>query len=282
MKILEIISCKKQDGDIGLEIECEGDNLPEIHNVYWKSVTDSSLKRANSWEYVLKRPVKEEDLVKVLNYLDSIIKENDGVILESVRAGVHVHINVQQLELIHLYNFIVLYLALEELLVSYCGPNREGNLFCLRASDARFLINLLRKAISGKKLGNLSTDEIRYASINMKALFNYGSIEFRAMRSTPDFNSIAVWASMLLHLRNISTTYESPADIMFDISNSGAKNFVRKVLGEFSTAIINDSQFDVKIREGINNAQDIAFCSDWSKYFTKPSNNPFLSNKGYL
>lgn len=280
MLVSDVVQFNPCKGLVGIEVEAEGDNLPEVVNKFWKSDRDSSLKKADSWEYVLKKPIELKDVPAALSSLQKAIEDNNGVVDESVRAGVHVHINVQDMELLHLFNMIVLYLTLEEVLVSYCGNNRQGNLFCLRASDARYLIHHIVSCISTKRLSRLHTDEIRYASINLKALHQYGSVEFRAMRSTPDFGAINTWVNVLAKIKEASTQFKSPEDIIYNFSNSGPVAFAKEVLGEYHDLFTTDPSFYEKARRGMNNAQDVAFCVDWSTYFRK-SNNPFLSNGAF-
>lgn len=275
MMVSDLVSVERRRGLIGLEIEAEGDNLIPVDDKYWRSDTDNSLKKANSFEYVLKQPIPLDCVPDALSMLAAKIREADGIIDESVRAGVHVHVNVQDMEAMHLFNMIVLYLTLEELLVTFCGDNRQGNLFCLRASDARYLINYIINCLQSKRLRQLHTDEIRYASINLKALHQYGSIEFRAMRSTPDFDVINTWVNILAQIRFMATTFKSPEDVVYNFSNMGPMAFVKHVLGEHHELFVNDPEFYAKARRGMNNAQDVAFCVKWSEYFKK-SNNPFL------
>ena len=275
MRVNELVKKPTKDGLIGLEIECEGDNLVEVDTHIWRSERDSSLKKANSYEYVLREPLPLSQLDNALSELKEIIDKHDGVIDESVRAGVHVHINVQDMELIHFFNLIVLYLTLEELLVSYCGNNRQGNLFCLRASDARYIIARIVSAIKAKKLPHLHTDEIRYASMNLKALYQYGSVEFRAMRSTPDFGLIKTWACILAKLKESSSLFSSPEAVMWEVSDKGAVRFVEHVLGEYASIFLEKEDLEECARNGIDNAQDVAYCVSWSEYL-KGSNNPFV------
>lgn len=276
MKVNDLTKRPAKSGLIGLEIECEGDNLPEIDTQVWRSERDSSLKKANSYEYVLREPIPLNKLGKALLSLKGAIEENNGSIDESVRAGVHVHINVQDMHVMHLFNLIVLYLTLEEVLVASCGSNRQGNLFCLRASDARYLINRIVSAIKAKRLNFLFTDDIRYASINLKALYQYGSVEFRAMRSTPNFKLIEDWAYVLAKLKESASLFESPEQIMFNVSDMRARVFIKTYLGELSKPFLEYENLEELVRNGVDNAQDVAYCVNWSTYL-KQSNNPFIS-----
>src|SRR3546814_21174594 len=91
------------------------------------------------------------------------------------------------LTMTQLYSFMTVYLILENVLVGWCGHSRCGNLFCLRASDAEWLLTSIRAAAEGRTFKHsLHSDNLRYASMNVKALGDYGSLEFRTMHGNRD------------------------------------------------------------------------------------------------
>ncbi len=100
---------------------------------------------AKQWS--MRRPVEPAEAYKALATLSHSFQENGSQIEDSGRAGVHVHVNCQELNIIQLYNFITLYLIFEDSLVKWCGPDRVGNLFCLRAKDAEWLLFNLAGAL---------------------------------------------------------------------------------------------------------------------------------------
>jgi hypothetical protein len=179
---------------------------------------------------------------------------------DSVRAGVHVHVNVQSLNIVELYNYMTLYLILEELLVKYCGPTRVGNLFCLRSCDADFLIDRIKWAVRNKRFRNLVDDNLRYASMNVKALGNYGSL-----------------ASMLVHLREMAKTFADPTDIINGFSEGEAYGFLNRILGDYATIFEDYADIGGALVRGMRIAQDVAFCTNWQAFLEpeKPKHNPF-------
>jgi len=254
----------KTDGDVGIEIEVEGKDLPWCEK-FWKNEEDGSLRGPETREYVLEKPMTLKEARLALKYLDAQYKDKGSVVDDSVRAGVHVHINVQKLNMIELYNFITLYLILEGVLVKFCGPYREGNLFCLRASDAEYLLGQLQTAAETKEFGNLVSDQLRYASMNVKALGTYGSLEFRAMRGTRDLDLIYKWAEVLLSLREVAKAYENPQKIIESFSHVQAKGFIQNALGE-NAHLFQCEGYERMLYDGIRNAQDVAYCVDWNDY----------------
>lgn len=253
----------KTTGDVGIEIEVEGRGLPHLEK-FWKNEEDGSL-RGESREYVLEKPMTLKEARLALSYLDAQYKANDTKVADSVRAGVHVHVNVQDLNIIQLYNFMVVYLILEEVLVKWCGPHREGNLFCLRAGDADYLLSQLRDVAQTKQFQNLHSDQLRYASMNVKALGTYGSLEFRAMRGTRDLDLIYRWAEVLVGLREFAKGFDNPNQIIEGFSEGQAEGFLKAALGPHAKEFACEGYVD-KLCAGMRRAQDVAYCVDWEDY----------------
>lgn len=252
--------------DIGLEIEVEGRRLPHPEK-YWRSDRDGSLRGEEAREYVLSKPCTLEETEKALHYLDLLYKEWGSRVDDTVRAGVHVHINCQKLTMKELYNFFVLYLVLENVLIKYCGEYREGNLFCLRCQDAEYLLYTLIQAAKDRQfVGHFHQDDVRYASMNVKALGDYGSLEFRAMRSTRDLNAILDWVKILLNLREVAKEFESPVQIIEQVSGLGRGAFIEKCLGPFAKFFNNVDGVDDLLYEGVQLAQCLAYCVRWKDW----------------
>lgn len=216
-------------GEVGIEVEIEGDRAFPNPPGDWIATTDGSL-RGHSIEYVSAQPINPKDIDEHLRRLDKRIK-NEGVkIQQSFRAGVHVHINVREFTMEEIANFALLYYIFDHAFARFCGSNREGNLFCLRLEDAEaplaFLITALRK-------GNTAifrTDNIRYGAVNFAAISRHGSLEFRALETTPDFSRIAIWANMLYNMREYAATHHRNK-FGDDFSLLGPEGFLEAVVG---------------------------------------------------
>lgn len=269
MKVKEWFRVRPRQGDVGIEIEAEGHNLPHTGE-YWNVTHDGSL-RGESLEYVLKRPMSLPEARKALDYLSLKYEQNEATVNDSDRCGVHVHVNCQELNIVQLYNFFVLYLVLEDLLVKFCGDSREGNLFCLRAKDAEYLLYTLSSALEDKEFrARFSSDDLRYASMNVKSLPTYGSLEFRAMRGTKDMDLIYKWADLLVGLREKAKTIDSPIDIVMGLSMGGAEAFLTEHLGEHAEYFLGIKDLDILLMEGVRRAQEIAYAGDWEELSIHP------------
>lgn len=256
-------------GDVGIEIEVEGRNLPHLTK-YWRNEKDGSLRGEENAEYVLKVPSTLQEAKVALDYLDHTYTEIGSEVDETVRAGVHVHVNCQDLTAIQLFNFITLYIVFEEMLVRWCGPHREGNLFCLRSGDAEYQISVLRRGAKSKGFRLFDTDNLRYGSMNVRALSQYGSLEFRAMRGTRDLSLVHQWAEMLVSLREVACQYDSPQQVIEYFSGIDIDTFIVGHLGKHGAVFSLYEDREKLLRAGMRRAQDIAFCTDWHKTYDEP------------
>lgn len=261
---------REEAGDIGLEIEVEGKYLPKMGKL-WRTEADGSLKGEESAEYVLAAPGSMKDVQAALDQLEAAYVHNETRVDNTVRAGVHVHINCQRLTMTQLYNFITVYLILENLLVKWCGEFREGNLFCLRTCDAEWMLQVIRSAANDPKKmykNRFHRDELRYASMNLKALGDYGSLEFRAMRGTRDLSLIYSWAETLYGLREFACGFDKPSDIVEAFSIRGPERFIEDALGKNTAQFMHEDYLNL-VWKGLRNAQDVAYCTDWMVFEPK-------------
>lgn len=248
-------------GEVGIEIEMEGDGILWMcgeEGETWSLHHDGSL-RGNSAEYVLTRPVKRNEVDASLTMLKSNLDFYGFTIHDSIRAGVHAHINVGDLTFTQVLSFACAYFVLEIPLVNWCGPNRVGNHFCLRTTDAEYLVDHI---IDVYKLGafrDFNTDAIRYASLNFKALPRYGSLEFRALQTSPDFNVISDWVKVLLNIKDYSLKYKHPRELIDEFSQQTPEQWAELVLGDKFHLIADQPNLRADLIQGMRIAQDIAY-----------------------
>lgn len=264
-KILDLFSLVKQSGDVGVEIEIEGgDNPYPTPPVGWSVLSDGSL-RGFSAEYVFKAPLPIKNVKSALDKLYSVISSSSATPKYSFRAGVHVHINCQELTLKQVRNFALLYYTFENVFTNWCGSDRVGNYFCLRATDAEEVLNRVAQILQQKKythtwLNKISSEDIRYAGLNWTSLPKFGSLEFRTLATDPTkmgFNKINTWAEVLIHLREKSKEFSSPEEMLERFSILSPENFSKDVLGEYHDLFKTDPSFKENMWVGIRTAQDL-------------------------
>lgn len=258
---------KDVEGEVGIEIEIEGENLPDIVNFnhavgdIWSHHQDGSL-RGNTCEVVLHKPVPRVQVKEVLQRVQQVFAEFGSKIIPSVRTGVHIHINIRHLTQEQTYIFMLLWLLFENVLVRYCGEDREGNLFCLRSMDAQSYLDHLEHSITENDFDILYTDELRYSAMNPKALCEYGSLEFRCMKTPKILINIEEWVNLLLRVKDASLEIKDPRDLLESISLQGGDKIAKEVFGDLVEKL-DVEDWTLELYEGLRRIQTVVFCKEW-------------------
>lgn len=272
-KVIDIIRAPHQDGDVGIEIEMEGENLPKRGTPLWQVERDGSLRGEDNAEYVLRKPVPFADVGLALGEIAEEL--SDSVLLPSTRTGVHVHVNVQQLDLVQLATFITLYLVVEDLLLEAAGEHRQSNLFCLKGCEAEYMVQQAAKFFETGDLGYIATDNIRYSGINLAAINKYGSVEFRSLRTPSDVTDIGKWVRAFHNMKDLSVDhYSNPIDVLTGFSEFDGVLFLERVLPEYAKELMRIDGWEVKLKRGMRSAQDLAFSQDWTNVKAQEVDRP--------
>lgn len=237
-KLSELLKLRNNHkGLFGIEVECEGANLPAIVPKQWGIHDDGSLRGrypTERAEYVLHEPLLLDEAIKAVSDLRTHLDGVKAKLDFSFRTSVHVHVNVSDLTIDQYANMIYTYLLLENGLVRYCGNDRIGNRFCLRLQDAEGFIEslglLFRNGVGA--LRNFNMDYLKYASVNVAATPRYGSLEFRAMQGNLEVEYISNWIKALNGLKEFAKRFNNPREIHdFFVRNDPSK-FMQEVLGD--------------------------------------------------
>lgn len=213
MEIAKYWEHHPKHGDIGIEIEVEGEGLMNGLDKakYWKVVPEPSLR--GGAEFVLIDPVPIKDLSKVMDNFEAMTTKAKFV--PSLRTSVHVHINVSTKTLLEVYTALSAYWIVENALIRLNGSFREGNLHCLRARDAEAFIRMVAEdVIKGSHFHQTGSDSMRYSAVNLAALHKFGSLEFRFIRGTTDRDEIETWAKQLYAMVHNAMRYETPSKVL--------------------------------------------------------------------
>jgi len=266
-KVIEYFGPRLHKGEVGIEIEVEGKNL--WHNnvdPYWTVHADGSLRGEDNAEYVLTRPIDRKAVPEALKILfETLARNGSKVRKDSPNTSVHVHLNVQQFTIKQVINFICLWYIFEHQLVSFCGEEREGNLFCLRGSDAEVAMQRLQSCLRNGKFTNLNDqDGLRYTALNYTALGKFGSLEVRSLAGIYDEGMINIWVNLLLALKDYSQKFENPSDIIVEFSRTDPQDFMDAALGQ-NARLIRQRNYRESLREGMRFTQGLAYCVNWNK-----------------
>ena len=267
--------------EIGVEIEVEGRDLPQRIPSYWTVHADGSL-RNGGLEYVLNKPTSRKHIYSYLQYLEKKLKEFGATVVMTPRCSVHVHLTAKDMTILEVYLNLILYIIFEHLLVKYAGEAREGNLFCLRASDAEFFVERLRHCAEQDDYSAFWDEvHLRYTSVNICALQKFNSLEYRALRGTTDPDIINDWIGMLLRMKDIAKTYHTPTEIIVDFSVKGPIKFLEYVLGDYASRFGAGEAVKKALWDGMRLAQDIAYARAWEYSDVRPVQRTFAGTQGF-
>jgi hypothetical protein len=131
--------------------------------------------------------------------------------------------------------FVMLLVMLEDVLVRWCGDEREGNLFCLRSRDAEAFLGFLRDLLIKKTFGTanaFSPKYLKYAAINIAPLAHFGSVEVRCMQTPKDISIVETWVEMLCSIYDAAMKLGCVRDVVDVLSYSMAEDLLDQIFGD--------------------------------------------------
>jgi hypothetical protein len=231
-------------GSFGIEIETESKGAYDVPYISrWSSHSDGSLRNFGI-EYVLAAPLSLDtpEYKEAIEQFRGVAKRYKFE--KSTYTSVHVHLNFVDKSLVSLANFIVLYVLFENMLTRYCGPDRDGNLFCLKGADSEASIDLYRDlmvALTGSLKGfqnfvyTLNQNTYKYSALNIVPLKQLGSVEVRTHPGTTDIDEVDRWVRILNCLYEAADRYRDPREILRQIRDRRTFiPFVNHIFGDYS------------------------------------------------
>lgn len=176
---------------IGIEVEIE--NTAHVSNTKlnpcWTTHADGSLRNAGV-EYITKPIPAGYAPGALTNLLTEVLDRQCSF---SPRTSIHVHLNVQDLDVTQVADIVMLYTIYEKLLYRYAGRGRMKNIYCVPIAETTFL-----DAMTERNLGSGWSDNYgKYTGLNLAVLSRYGTLEFRHMHGTFNVEKLAVWLNFI-------------------------------------------------------------------------------------
>lgn len=281
------LNCYTQEGDVGIEIELEGNKFPKapsrLKDSRWVATTDGSLRGQDNCEYVLNGPIPFAEVDSEVRKLWEILNNFGTVISESNRTSVHVHLNMQNFHKNRICAFAALYYIVEEFLTNWCGENRVGNLFCLRTVDAPEAAHRLQTFLASDFSCPLQEALLKYSSLNIYTLVKFGSFEIRTLRGVEDPDTVITWVNILKRLYDLSAEFPDPREICNNFSGGGPLAFVQNILGSYASEILNRMDISEEGLEeiafrGVRIAQNLCYSQRWENFtYSEMTPNPWSS-----
>lgn len=287
-------------GEVGLELEIEGRNLPNDPILAgltssksgrsWLSITDGSL-RGGGREFVLDGPIYTSELRQMIDGLYERIANNRGLIDNSNRCSTHVHVNVSDLKVNQINSAIALWVTFQTALIRWHGIERVSNHFCLSTRDEESMIEAWADfLINGQHPQRGYRDNVKYTALNIIPIWSQGSLEFRAGGPPDDKDKVVWWAKICNAIvRYAAEHYQNPYDYGHALSEQGPEGVLRSVL-EFANLgpqttdniykeLTSHEMFAFECMEDFRDAQFLIYQFPWEDLMTQINKehvpNPF-------
>jgi hypothetical protein len=251
----------------GIEFEVSGPKLPKTNTALWTWKPDGSVPRG--LEYVSNGPFNIVDLRSRLEALKGQLVAFEAQIVPETACSTHVHMNVQDLPVRTIVAIMAAYYILEDMLVDYCGPDRVGNLFCLRLSDSSAPVDSVIQTINSRTFpAHIRGDHLRYAALNITSMATFGTLEFRAMRGIEaDPLEVEDWVRILHAIKIYAMGCGNASTVFEEFSRRGPEDFVNRVLGNRLRRLVytNPVVHDESMYQAVSVAQWLAYDIKWDR-----------------
>ena len=209
--ISELMGMKSPGGRWGIEVELEGRGITARIPEGWVPHNEGSLRNGGV-EYVLPHPLDFGAALDgcLTSLQQTMTREGVNLDYESYRTSTHVHVNMVNETVETVLRFITLYTVVDSFLVSVVGRYRDGNVFCMNMGDTGEIHLGIEQFIKAAKTGNAAGVIVRgkYASLNMSALWRFGSLECRVFPMSVDPIEIKKWLQWLQNILNFAKASE--------------------------------------------------------------------------
>lgn len=256
--------------DVGIEIETEHKGRVNIIETnFWTSKADGSLR--NGIEYVLAKPI---NISKLDEAMADFTQATQGFqFIPSPRTSVHVHVNVSYVPIGQIVSAWTAYFMYENLFLAAI-PERKGNVFCLRSSDADVSVRRMCDLIRNKCVWPAGFDrEYRYSALNVQPMVNFGSLEFRFLPGTTDAKYIGMWTKALHRL--VRTSSKMSVNEVFEHASGSSvvqENFLTELVGEEASNHIRykaGPDWSNYVDEGVEHG--LSFLTAWNEVCREPT-----------
>ena len=218
LKLHEFLRAPNKNGDVGIELEYEGLNLP-IQVTGWEVKHDGTLRGQDGMpvigddradmprEYVTQRPVLVSSVAAKLRTLIQALTTAPSEVRLTPRAGTHIHVNMGNQTLRTFLGFVLLYLTVEPVFLRvYGGAERNGNSFCMPGYETGAWPNVINRVVQYllRPYDYTWPTTGKYSALNIDPLLPLGSVEVRCFPNSINPVEIMQWVQSLMSIRQIA------------------------------------------------------------------------------
>lgn len=222
---------------IGVEIELENVRVGTIPNMFpamWEVGQDHSLRNNGAEFSTTGHGLFGVDLANALRVFEVSHPPTWRI---SERTGLHVHIDVSDLETYpQLGTMCLNYALLEKLIFQWIGHGRDHNINCLpwykAQGDLKTVSDIITKRSPTVSEFVRSVRSVqRYSALNLLSLSKFGTVEFRHMQATFDFAKIRIWINIIMQLKKSAMEWSGSHEAILEAVESDPMGYARHVLG---------------------------------------------------
>ena len=204
LPLLELNTTEKSF--FGIECEIEGiRSHSKIKTNEWTVKEDGSL-RNSGLEYVTPPVTYEKALESFQNLHTSLVLREDTDCF-SERTSIHVHLNCGGLEESQVKNLLFLYAIFEPLFFRLVKEERINNIHCVPLEWTHL------STYYGRNLDTIKGRWSKYTAFNISPLSQFGTVEFRHMHGTNNYDTFKTWLTTIDNLfylcQNVEINRES-------------------------------------------------------------------------
>jgi hypothetical protein len=248
------------DTIVGIEVEYEGCNwCDEGFGKHWDVTGDGSL-RGHGKEFI-SLPVFGKDLTDAIDELEQGIG-NAFTAEVNYRTGIHVHLDVTDMEPDQLLSLLVLYSAYEKVLFNYHGADRDQNPYCVpyynNPNALHFAGKLGHPNITRSVVQRVAHCTDKYAALNLRPLVRQGSVEFRHALSTLHMAELRAWIQIIMSLKKAAlefSAYEAVEKLYSDtepFSEHVFGDYIREFSGDYVQEVESCLHVAKELSTGVN------------------------------
>lgn len=259
---------------VGIEVEVEGiTRVFEKIKPFWTTKEDGSL-RNNGLELV-SLPIRGRAIPAALEILSRELRDVNPKHDFSERTSVHVHVNVRDISVEALFNYLLTYLVFEtaiyKVVFDFCGKKRDENIFCVPIQESgdfmglRSALDYLERGRNQDALSHLHHGWKKYSGLNLVPVTTFGTVEFRHMGGTSNSKRLLSWINILLSMKEFAcgVSYDTLTNRIMELNtNSLYESFTKEV---FSHQADNILRYNVKeeLERGVNYVKTMLAEEDW-------------------
>jgi hypothetical protein len=209
---------------IGIEIELEQvDDFRAFRDsdlyeeLGWSVTEDGSLR--NNGAELISPPIQEDDITVHINAAYAAIADTDAV--GSIRTGIHVHFDMTNKTIEEIGAVCAFYSLVEPALYATLPEDREQNIYCVPWYRAPDEATRLRGWLDAPSILQRVANGIKYTGLNIAALYNHGTLEFRMAPTFATAAELQRWVATLQYIVGVGIEYGTASSVLRGVAEHG-------------------------------------------------------------